>query len=235
MDTIYCACAAHTVSVPIRHSLPDLRTVSKFGSMENGKCSSVIRNSSEHRIYRGSICTDTSVLNDGVIPALHNVSSDNNSNWAAELLAMKQIMKLPIVLSFEVENKSYDCVEMAVFNCSEMKMDVFRINIYKDNSFRPERKNDTLGVKLDANYSLSNTSCSHLWKVYASFGSKINSSYFNIEFPGRTADVNYVFVGEVSFLSGARDCEQWPPTLIRTTNHLRNSKCMLLRRGIIII
>ena len=53
----------------------------------------------------------------------------------------------------------------------------------------------------------------------------VNSSYFNIEFPVFNS-TNYMFMGEVSFLTGADDCEQWPPELIEKTIDLRNSKCM---------
>ena len=47
----------------------------------------------------------------------------------------------------------------------------------------------------------------------------------NIEFP--SLQRNYVFIGEVSFLTGADDCEQWPPELINETNYLQNSTWML--------
>ena len=72
------------MSVPIRHSLPDARTVSELGSSEDGNCLQ-IRRSSEPDIHRGSICDGASVLNDGIIPALSEVGNDS-SLWAAELL-----------------------------------------------------------------------------------------------------------------------------------------------------
>ena len=55
----------------------------------------------------------------------------------------------------------------------------------------------------------------------------------NIEFP--SLQRNYVFMGEVSFLTGADDCEQWPPELINETNYLQNSTCMLDVKYIIVI
>ena len=214
----------------IRHSLPNFRTVSVFGSLRNGSCSSVIRGPAPERgIHRGSICNGTSVLNGGIIPALSNVSDNIESLWAAELLTTRQLQNLSnlkIVLSFEVVNQFYDCMELAVFNCPQRGMNASRINIYRDTSFRPERVNESLGTIIKANHPLSNMSCDYLLKFYVNLPEVNSSTYLNIEFPSLTSD-NYVFVGEVSFLTGAGDCEQWPPELIETTNYPHNSKCML--------
>ena len=215
------------MSVPIRHSLPDHRTVSKFGSSEDGNCLQ-IRRSSEPDIYRGSICNGTSVLNDGIIPTLSNVSNDSMSFWAAELLTMRQVGNVPTVLSFEVMNQSYDCVELAVFNCPQMNMSASRLGIYQDDSFRPGREfgeiDSSMGTAIKLNHSLNNVLCDHLLKFYVSF-MPVKSSYFNIEFPVLNS-INYMFMGEVLFLTGAGDCEQRLPELIEKTNYLRNSKCM---------
>ena len=207
---------AHVVSVPIRHSLPDYRTESVFGSSVNGSCSSVIQKQ-DPSVYRGSICNGTSVLNDGIIPALSNISNDNGSLWASQLLTMRQGKDERIVLSFEVENQLYDCMELAVFNCPEENMNASIISIHRDTSFRPEREDDLLGTNIKANHSLSNTSCDYLLKFYVSLMPQVNSSYFNIEFPDLASD-NSVFVGEVSFLTGSDDCEQWPPELMEMTD-----------------
>ena len=216
------------MSVPIRHSLPDSRTVSEFGSSEDGNCSQILRSSEHSDIHRGSVCNGTSVLNDGIIPALSNVSYDSMSFWAAELLTMRQARDVPIVLSFEVMKQSYNCVELAVFNCPEMDMSASRLSIYQDDSFRPGREfgetDSSMGTTIKLNHSLNNVSCNHLLKFYVSF-MPVKSSYFNIEFPVLNSE-NYVFVGEVSFLTGAGDCEQCPPELIEKTYYLRNSKCM---------
>ena len=209
------------MSVPVRHSLPTFRMVSMFGSLTTGNCSSLIPGPSEQNgIYRGSICNGTSVLNDGIIPSLTKVSNDSR---AAQLLTMRQHRYLQIVLSFEVENQLYDCMELAVFNCPEVGIHASRINIYSDISFRPERQNSSFGKNIKETFLLGNISCEYLVKLYVSFMS-VNSSYFNIEFPGLTSASNYVFLGEVSFLSGAGDCEQWPPELIETTSYLQKSK-----------
>ena len=156
-----------------------------------------------------------------------NISNNRESLWAAQFLTMRQGRDTQIILSFQVANQLYDCMELAVFNCPEgVWMHMQRINIYRDTSFRRERVNDALGVNIKANQVLSNTSCDYLLKFYVSLMPEVNSSYFNIEFPSLTSD-NYVFVGEVSFLTGAGDCEQWLPELIEITNHIHNSKCML--------
>ena len=199
------------MSVPIRHSLPDSRTVSEFGSSDDGNCLQILRSSEHSDIYRGSVCDGTSVLNDGIIPALSNVSNDSMSFWAAELLIMRQVRNVPIVLSFEVMNQSYDCMELAVINCPQMNINVARLSIYQEDSFRPGRDfgetESSLGTNIK-NHSLNNASCDHLVKFYVSF-MPINCSYFNIEF-SMLNSTNYVFMGEVSFLTGAGDCEQWP-------------------------
>ena len=204
---------------PIRHSLPGFRTVSRFGSLENGSCSSIAL------AHRGKICNGTSVLIDGIMPTLSNVSNESSAIWASQLLTMEQSAMEQIVLSFEVENEVYDCVELAVFNCPERHMSATRINIYSDTSFRPERDNETLGANI-ANYSLSNSSCEYLLKFYMSTIPKINSSYLNIVFPAFNSD-NYVFVGEVAFLrTGSDNCsQQWPPQLIKETMSLHNLSC----------
>ena len=219
------------VSAPIQHSLPNARTKPVFGSSENGNCSSLIPGPSiTDGIHRGSICNGTSVLNDGIIPALSDVSSDSGSLWAAPLLTMEQSSTEQIVLSFEVENQVYNCIELAVFNCPEGGMSASRINIYSDAIFRPKNVDASLGTN-KVNYSLSNTSCDYLVKFCVSFMS-VNSSYFNIEFPALTS-VNKVFVGEVSFLTGADNCEQCPPELIETTyRYIQNSKGMLDKNSI---
>ena len=178
------------MSVPVRHSLPRFRTVPRFGSLKNGSCKLVMNGT-----YRGSICNGTSVLTDGIIPALR---IDSSSLWASQLLTMEQSRTERIVLSFELENQVYDCVELAVVNCPQRNWNASMINIYSDTSFRPERESESLGI-LEANYVLSNTSCDYLVKFYVSF-MPVNTSYFNIEFPVHTSN-NYVFVGEISFFN----------------------------------
>ena len=222
----YYVTVVHTVSVPIRHSLPDVRTMSKFGSSEDGNCLQIRRSSNHSDIYRGSICDGTSVLNDGIIPALSNVSNASDSHWAAQLLIMKQDKDLPIVLSFEVENQSYDCMQLAVFNCPNEESNM-NVRVYSDTMFRPQRDGQdpvSLGDMIKDHF-LSNTSCNYLLKFYVSFNmSNITTTFFNIEFPGFSR-VKYVLVGEVSFLSGTGGCEQWPTELIQTTNYV--TQCTL--------
>ena len=90
---IFLVDAADTVSRPIRHSLPqELERL--YGSDINGKCTSVSGANSD--IFSG-----TSVLNDGVIPALSGVN-DSTSQWAAQLFTMRRSGTDSIVVSFEV-------------------------------------------------------------------------------------------------------------------------------------
>ena len=125
-------------------------------------------------------------------------------------------------------------MELAVFNCPEMDMSASRLSIYQDNSFRPGRDfgetENSFGTNIK-NHSLNNASCDYLLKFYVSF-MPVNSSYFNIEFPVLNS-INYVFMGEVSFLTGAGDCEQWLPELIEKTNYLQNSKRMFDKQNVI--
>ena len=72
-----------TVSRPISHSLPPELESGLFGSPVDGSCSSTSGTNNE-------ICDGTSVLNDGILPALSGVSSDSQSLWAAQLLTMRR-------------------------------------------------------------------------------------------------------------------------------------------------
>jgi hypothetical protein len=173
-------------------------------------------------------------LNDGIIPALSSISYASTSHWAEELLIMRHYKNFSIVLSFEVENQSYDCMQLAIFNCpneeSDNNMNASRVKIYSDTQFRPQRQPPGGQVtvplgEMIIDHFLSNTSCDYLLKFYVSFMSNVTSTFFNIEFPAFSSELNYVAVGEVSFLSGTGGCEQWPTELIQTTNYV--IKCTL--------
>ena len=92
-----------------------------FGSDVNGNCTNTTGNNS-------NICIGTNVLNDGDIPVLSGINSDNESQWAAKLFTMKRIGR--IIVSFEVEPLDYDCVEIVLFNCPELGIRAPLINIY---------------------------------------------------------------------------------------------------------
>ena len=68
-----------------------------------GRCTSTSEVNSD-------ICNGTSVLNDGIISALHGVS-DSTSQWAAQLFTLQRSGKDSIVVSFEVAQSVHYCVE----------------------------------------------------------------------------------------------------------------------------
>ena len=107
MIVTYCS----TVSWPIRHSLPPELESGLFGSPVNGGCSSTSGTNNE-------ICDGTSVLNDGILPALSGVSNDSASQWASELFTMRRSGTDSIVLSLGVlTGHIHNRVELTVFNC----------------------------------------------------------------------------------------------------------------------
>ena len=63
-----------------------------FGSPMNGGCSSTSGTNNE-------ICDGTSVLNEGILPALSGVSNDPASQWASELFTMRRSGTDPIIVS----------------------------------------------------------------------------------------------------------------------------------------
>ena len=81
---------------PIRHSLPP-QLVSVFRSDMNGRCKCASISGSGSNISNG-----TSVLNDGIIPALSGVSQETNSEWAAHLFTMGRAGNERIIVSVEV-------------------------------------------------------------------------------------------------------------------------------------
>ena len=181
----------------------------------NGRCTSICGDNN-------NICNGTSVLNDGLIPALSGVSEDPQSQWAAQLFTMGRAMSgtARIILSFEVERAIYNRVELAVFNCPERGIYTPVINVYVDFSFRPVRDNDGTLTNFITNQSLPSTSCDHLIKFCVQFSGAVSVPYFNLEFPHQdNSNSSFVFLGEVTFLrSGAEPCG--PPELITMPGRL---------------
>ena len=172
----------------------------------DGRCTSISGNNN-------NICDGTSVLNDGIIPTLSGVS-DDQSQWAAQLFTMGRPMAGRIILSFEVEHTNHDRVELTVFNCPGRSINTPVVNVYVDTSFRPAsaNSNSTL-TNMVTNQSLLNMSCDHLIKFCVDFNSGVSSPYFNLEFPYQmNSNSEFVFLGEVTFLSDSIDCG--PPELI---------------------
>ena len=68
-----------------------------------------------------------------------------------------------IIVSFEVDSDNHDHMELAVFNCPEMGISVPLVNVYFNNSFRPDRSSGYLAISnASISYlSLLNVSCDH--------------------------------------------------------------------------
>ena len=186
------------VSRPIRHSLPTQVLQPLFGSQATGRCASIT----------GNVCNGTSVLSDGIIPALSGVSNCPQSEWADQLFTMRRMSRgAGIVLSFEVKPVNHDRVELVVFNCPEYAIYTPSVNVYIDTSFDPEH----LG-SLIFNQSLSETSCDHLIRFCVDFSGAVSVTAFDLEFPDQN-NSSFVFLAEVTFLNGGTEpCD--PPELI---------------------
>ena len=124
-----------------RHALPQQRLESVNGSKMNASCTEFFMDSN-------NICSGTSVLNDGIIPAVVTPSSA----WASQLFTLSGTWKfnrtigLIIRLSFELESANHDRMKLAVFNCPEMGIGLSSVRIYFDESFRPDRDDNELGT-----------------------------------------------------------------------------------------
>jgi hypothetical protein len=90
--------------VIIRHTLPQNRLVSVSGSKMNASCTELFMNNN-------ITCSGTSVLNDGVIPALDGVITANPKTWASRLFTLTGT-RGRIILSFEVGSANHDRMEL---------------------------------------------------------------------------------------------------------------------------
>ena len=174
----------------IRHSLPP-QLVSVFGSDVNGKCALLSGTGN-------NICNGTSVLNDGIIPALSGASQENNSEWAAHLFSMRRAGNERIIVSVEVPDVVHDSVLLTVFNCQQQGIYAPAVNVYADLALRPEITGSLPGNLFFTNETLTATSCDHLIKFCVNFGEGSSLPYYNLEFPYQT-NSDFVFLGEVTF------------------------------------
>ena len=199
-----------TVSEQVRHGLVPQRATSLFGSNMTGHCTSVMGN--------GRYCEETSVQNDGDVPALNGTSNDSNSTWAEQLFTMERPEMSPmstILMPFELEDTNHDRIELSVFNCPHFWINTPQVNVYFDSSFRPLRDVDRSFGALNINASLSNTSCEYLYTFCVQYAGEGSSRFINLEFPFvEGANNSRVFVGEVTFLNGG-GAPCGPPELIR--------------------
>ena len=105
------------------------------------------------------ICDGTSVLNDGILPALSGVSSNPVSQWANELFTIRRCGTDPISLSFELPiGRTHNQVELTVFNCPQWGI------------YAPQIIVEIAGVDIIvANTILPNVSCEYLLKFCVRF------------------------------------------------------------------
>ena len=179
------------MSRPISHSLPPELESGLFGSPVDGGCSST----------SGSICEGTSVLNDGILPALSGVSSEPASQWASELFTMRRSGTDQIAMSVDLPSGTHNRVELTVFNCPQwgiytpwVIVEIIIQNI------------------IVANASLPDISCEYLLKFCVEFDRGVGVPNLKLIFPYQN-NSDFVFLGEVTFLNDpVNQCD--PPELI---------------------
>ena len=173
-----------------RHNLPQQRLESVNGSRMNAGCT-VMDNS--------NTCSGTSVLNDGIIPALDTSSPA----WASQLFTLSGA-RGPIRLSFEVNSSNHDRMKLAVFNCPEMGIGLSSVRVYFDSSFRPDRDDNELGMFI-MEPRLMATSCDQLLVFCVEYDTTPSPTQFiNLEIPTNSS-ANHVFLGELTFLNGGNE------------------------------
>ena len=175
-----------TVSRPIRHTLPPELESGLFGSPVNGGCSSTSGTNNE-------ICDGTSVLNDGIIPALSGVSNDPASQWANELVTMRRSGTDQIVVSVEVPSGPHNRMELTVFNCPQLGIYAPQVIVYIATSLSANAN-----LQMVANVTPSEASCEYLWKFCIAFSVSVPN--INLVFPYKN-NSDFVFLVEVTFLN----------------------------------
>ena len=159
-------------------------------------------NASCTEFFMGSnnICSGTSVLNDGIIPAALDTS---NSTWASQLFTLSGTRGI-IRLSFEVNSSNHDRMELAVFNCPEKGISLSSVRVYFDESFRPDRDDSTLGTFIMESQLMA-TSCNSLVVFCVKYDTtQPPTRFINLEILNSTSE-DYVFLGEVTFLNGGNE------------------------------
>ena len=194
MILISWVCYCFIVSRPIRHSLPPELESGLFGSPVNGSCSSISGTNNE--------CDGTSVLNDGILPALSGVSSDPASQWANKLFTMRRSGTEQIVVSVELPSGTHNRVELTVFNCPQWGIYTPRIIV------------EIGGLDIiTANATLPDKSCEYLLKFCVRFNGGVGAPNLKLMFPNQN-NSDFVFLGEVTFLNDPNNNQCNPPELI---------------------
>ena len=190
------------MSQPIRHTLPPELESDLFGSPVNGGCSSL-----------SEICNGTSVLNDGIVPALSGVSDEPTSQWAKELFTMRRQGTDRIVVSFEVPIGVHNCMELTVFNCPERGIYAPQVTVYVTDALRIVGPQDAAGLSMIADEALPNISCEYLLKFCLPFRTSTGNPYLNLVFPYQS-NSDFVFLGEITFLNDLDNPQCGPPKLL---------------------
>ena len=190
-----------TVNRPIRHTLPPELESDLFGSPVSGGCSSTSGTNNE-------ICDGTSVLNDGIKPALSGVSNDPASQWANELFTMRRSGTNQIIVSFEVPSSVHNRMELTVFNCPQLGIYAPQVIVYSASSL-----DANANLLIVANVTLSDMSCDYLWRYCVRFGGGVGAPNFNLVFPYQN-NSDLVFLGEVIFLNDRTNPQCDPPEQI---------------------
>ena len=197
----------HTVNRPIRHTLPSPELESGlFGSPMYGGCSS--------DSLSGAICNGTSVLNDGIIPALSGVQ--DTASWANQLFTMRRQGTNRTVVSLEIPSDPHNRMELTTFNCPERGINTPQVTVYIsfDNELKILRPQDPPGLMMIADEILPNISCEYLWKFCVQFTA--STPYLNLVFPYQD-NSSFVFLGEVTFLNDLNNPQCGPPEMITMT------------------
>ena len=208
------------VSHPIAHSLPHNSLISTFGSQVNGGCTSISEGSAGDGI---SICDGTSVLNDGIIPILGEISDNPQSQWADQLFTLNRTAsgEANITISFEVglEHADHDRMELVVFNCPQRGIYTPHVDVFVDTSFRPNGGTFSFST---TSASLQTASCNHLLKFCVKFQGTLSTRFYSIKFPYQIGS-HFVFLGEVTFLNALGEpCDpRTPETIIALPTTLR--------------
>ena len=170
-----------------------------------------------------SICDGTSVLNDGSVSTLSEISDDPQSQWAGQLFTMNRTVMATgvanITLSFQVglKHTEHDRMEIVVFNCPQKGIYTPTIKLFIDTAFRPKIAPFSF---LHTSASLQTTSCSHLLKFCIKFHGTISSQFYSIQFPYQEGS-NFVFLGEVTFINAVGEpCDPRMPEAIAAPSTL---------------
>ena len=111
-------------------------------------------------------------------------------------------------------------MELAVFNCPEMGIGFPSVSVYFDSSFRLDRDDRTLGTFI-MKAQLMNTSCDHLLVFCVQYNATLPPTQFINLVIANDISVDYVFLGEVTFIDGAGNepCYLTPRSGKNTNSH----------------